>query len=239
VADLCRKEYGIEAHGKLLGKTLYVACSLDGLVGQDLELQQQALKKLEGAMLSATRISLSTDAEVDFVALIAHDPRLKVNVSLLRYLPDIKSLIYLRIPRSDFEERLVMETGNSGEDLGTDEDWHDVSMAEFLARLTASRLQRQVSGNPLVSTFFNIRDVRGHVRDGELTLTLEKFEDAADAEVMGDILRSSVERVAADVIRKYNGKDFIHNVVVEEDSGRRLFEISTPKLLALKPEKAA
>lgn len=61
-------------------------------------------------MLSGTRASLSTDAPVDFLVVQAKDPRLKASITILRYIPDIKGLIYMRYSRSDFEDRMVLES---------------------------------------------------------------------------------------------------------------------------------
>src|SRR5689334_14755097 len=76
VKELCKKEYNLDVDSRLVGRTLYVSCVLDGLVGHDLGLQGETLDKLEGAMLSATRVALSTDAEVNFLLLKARDSRL-------------------------------------------------------------------------------------------------------------------------------------------------------------------
>jgi hypothetical protein len=204
---------------------------LDGLVGRDLALQQETLRKLEGAMLNSTRVALSTDAEVNFLVVKARDSRLGVTVTLVRYFPDIKSLIYMRIARSDFEDRLVLETENSLEPEPM-EGWHDLPMTEFAARLVASRLQRQFSSNPLVTAFLQIRKVKGAFREGNLLLQLDKFENEPDTNLLiEEILRTAVEETVGDVVKKYNLRDIVKRVAVRDDAGRSLLELNVNELL--------
>ncbi|MGQ0644839.1 MAG: hypothetical protein ACT4O3_05045, partial [Elusimicrobiota bacterium] len=231
VLELCRKEYGLEATARFTGKTLHVACDLEGLVGDDLNLKEQTLNKLEGAMLSSTRVALSTDADVNFLILRVRDPRLGVNVTLLRYLPDIKSLIYMRISRSDFEDRLVMETETS---LNPEppEAWTDIPMTEFWARLIASRLQRQFSGNPIVSAFLRIQKVTGTFKGGTLMLLLDEFQNEPTTNILiQEILRNAVEGAVADVVNKYQSAGIIRSVMVSSEDGRVLLEAKTEDIL--------
>lgn len=231
VVALCRNDYDFTAEAKLVGKTLYVWAVLDGLVGRDLGLQQETLKKLEGAMLNSTRVALSTDADVNFLVVKARDSRLGVTVTLVRYFPDIKSLIYMRIGRSDFEDRLVLETENTLEPEAM-EAWHDIPMTEFVARLVASRLQRQFSSNPLVTAFLQIRKVKGAYREGNLLLQLDKFESEPDTNLLiEEILRTAVEETVGDVVKKYNLRDIVRRVAVKDEAGRPLLELNVNDLL--------
>ncbi|MBI4395944.1 MAG: hypothetical protein HY548_02540 [Elusimicrobia bacterium] len=235
--DICRKEYDLQVDVRLVGKTLYAACQLDGLVGQDLGLQRKTLEKLEGAMLSTTRAALSTDASIDFLVLKARDARLGVTVNLIRYFPDIKGLIFFRVSRSDFENRLILETENVPEPESPD-SWKDIPMTEFMARLAASRLQRQFTSNPLVSVFLQVQKVQGRVEDRTLLLVLEKSDDADESNaLMGELLRSAVEETASDVLRKYDSEKAVRQVVVKDGRGRTVLNWSAEDLLKPKKEQ--
>jgi hypothetical protein len=221
----------LDAEARLSGKTLYVLCLLEGLAGQELTPDSQALDKLEGAMLSATRVALSADAPIDFLVLKARDPRLGVTMSLVRYLPDIKSLMYMRIPRSDFENRLVVET-NASPEADAPETWRDISMTEFLARLVASRLDRQLSSNPLMEALLNIRRLQGTFEEGTLVVHVELMEDAGGTTILSaDVLKNALETVASDVIRKYKAEDVVRRVALKDGLGRPLLEMDTEDLL--------
>src|SRR3712207_6141900 len=116
-------------------------------------------------MLSSTRVALSSDADVQFLVVKLRDARLGTTITLLRHFPDIKSFYYMQISRSDFDDRLVMETGASEAEEGAARG-RDITMTEYLARLMASRLTRQFSENPLVSAFLQIRRIEGTYADG-------------------------------------------------------------------------
>ena len=187
-----------------MGKTLYLTCSLEGLIGLDLDFQKDALETLEGVMLSGTRAALSTDAKVDFLSMKVKDARLGSAITVLRYIPDIKGVIYRRYSRNDFEDRLVLETDGAENSPDDPLSLHDITLPEFIARLISSRLHRQLTGNPLVSVFLRITQVRGRVEDGVLVLRLERAEQDALTFSTKDVLEAAVSEVAVDVTKKFD-----------------------------------
>lgn len=226
VRDLCKKEQKLDVDARLVGKTLYLSCALEGLIGLNLDFQKEALETLEGVMLSGTRASLSTDAKVDFLAMKVKDARLGSAITLLRYIPDIKGLIYMRYSRNDFENRLVIETDGAADPADSPETFTDITMSEFIARLVSSRLHRQLTGNPLVSVFLRITQVRGRVsEEGELVLVLERLEDDDLSPSSIDVLDAAVAEVAVDVTKKYDSDGLlVHTVRIEDSDGRLLWQ---------------
>ncbi len=225
VHDLCKKEQKLDVQARLVGKTLYLTCSLDGLIGLDLDFQKEALETLEGVMLSGTRAALSTDAKVDFLSMKVKDARLGSAITLLRYIPDIKGLIYMRYSRNDFEDRLVLETDGAEESPDDQALLHDITLPEFIARLVSSRLHRQLTGNPLVSVFLRITQVRGRVEEGVLILRLERAEHDALTLSTTDVLEAAVAEVAVDVTKKFDPDGLlIQDVRVEENNGHVLWQ---------------
>jgi hypothetical protein len=225
VHELCKKEQKVDVEARLVGKTLYLSCSVEGLIGLDLNFQKEALETLEGVMLSGTRASLSTDAKVDFLIVKVKDARLGSVITLIRYVPDIKGLLYMRYSRSDFEDRLVIETDGAQDPTTAAETPREISLPEFMARLISSRLHRQITGNPLVSVFLRITQVRGRVEDGVLILALERAEQDALPLATNEILEAAVAEVAVDVAEKFDPKGvLIQNVRLEENDGRLLWE---------------
>lgn len=223
--DLCKKEQKLDVQARLVGKTLYLTCSLDGLIGLDLDFQKEALETLEGVMLSGTRAALSTDAKVDFLSMKVKDARLGSAITLLRYIPDIKGLIYMRYSRNDFEDRLVLETDGAEVSPDDQASLHDITLPEFIARLVSSRLHRQLTGNPLVSVFLRISQVRGRVEEGVLILRLERAEHDALTLSTTDVLEAAVAEVAVDVTKKFDPDGLlIQDVRVEENNGHVLWQ---------------
>ncbi|HOW27303.1 MAG TPA: hypothetical protein PK876_02205 [Elusimicrobiota bacterium] len=230
--ELCRRDYQMDVDTRLVGKTLYVGTVLDGLVGQDLSLRMEMLNKLEGAMLNSVRVALSTDAELNFLVLKARDSRLGVSMTLIRYFPDVKSLLYYRISRSDSEDRLVFETINSAEQESPD-SWKDITMTEFYARLAASRMGRLLSSNPLVGVFLQIHRVRGDFgTDGVMYLTVDKYTSAPSSHLLTDeILKTAVVDIVSDIIGKYGAKDIITAVTVKDETGKILLTLKENELI--------
>jgi len=221
VKDLCRREQKLEVEAHLAGKTLYISCRVEGLIGQNLDFQKDALAKLEGVMLSGTRASLSTDATVDFLEIRVHDARLGSAITLLRYVPDIKGLIFMKYSRGDFEDRLVLETN-----VGSPVDplaFHDVSMMEFLARLVASQLQQKITRNPLVSVFLQIQEIQGRVDNGLLVLTLLRSTTVPVTGHTLSVLEVAVTDVAKAALKKYDrGGRWVKGVVIKDKDGTEI-----------------
>lgn len=242
IRQICQREYGFEVDARLVGKTLYVSCEPDNLIGKDLGIQRETVEKLYDAMLTATRVALSTDAQVEFLAVKARDAALGVTVTLLRYFPDVKWFLYMRISRAEAEDRIVIETDHSSEPEPP-ESWNDISMPEFMARLSASRLQQRFTSNALVSVFLQVHRVRGSFANGVLTVTVDKFHNAEDTRLLIDeVLETAVVERVGDVLEKYDAEGRVRRVAVREDAGRVLLDLPAQAVLEKKkaiPRKKA
>lgn len=232
VRELCLKEQKVDVSARQVGRTLYMSCAVDGLIGVDLDFDKKALETLEGVMLSGTRASLSTDAKLDFLSVRVADARLGSSITLLRYVPDIKGLLYMRYSRDDFESRLVIETEGAPNDAVSIEEDKDVTMPDFVARLIASRLHRQLTGNPLVSVFLRVSQVRGRTDErGEVVLMFVRPEDETLSESSLAVLDAAVAEVALDVFKKYDPEGHVfHSVRLDDDKGRVLSQKSRSAL---------
>ncbi|MBP9127362.1 MAG: hypothetical protein KBD85_03535 [Elusimicrobia bacterium] len=225
VRALCLKEQKVDVQARLVGHTLYMSCAVDGLIGVDLDFDKKALETLEGVMMSGTRASLSTDAKVDFLSVRVADARLGSSITLLRYVPDIKGILYMRYSRDEFESRLVIETDGAPDPDVSQEEQKDITLPDFMARLVASRLHRQLTGNPLVSVFLRVSQVRGRADGGEVVLVCVRAEDEPLSESSLEVLGAAVAEVAVDVFKKYDPDGLlIHGLRVEENNGRVLWE---------------
>jgi len=173
-------------------------------------------------MLSTTRVALSTDATVRFIVVKAHDPRVKVTATLIRHFPDIKKLIYFGISRANFEERLVLEMEYSPEELA-EEDWEDLTLLQFQARLVASRLKLQFTGNPLLNAFLQIQSIKGDLLQDTLFLRVNDVDtEEGTSDLLRELLETAVRDMVLDVLDKYQSHEEIRRVVVETDSGQRI-----------------
>jgi len=209
IRELFRKELGAEVRTGLVGKTLYVSLDIDNMVSPDLDLPKDALKKLEDAMLSISRISLSTDAEIDYTVIEARDPVWGVETRIVRKMQDLKDLFYWRISKPDFDERLVLEMRKvpPGSALPGD-DWRDLSLQEYLGRWMASRINMGARANPFLGVLLGIGEVEPDYDQERKTLSLTVSGAGYAAGVstvtaVSGLLRESIVEQAALAEKKY------------------------------------
>ena len=192
VQQLFEKELKVKAQTQQIGKTLYVAFLLPHIMDKDLKMSDDTLSKLEGALLSISRIALSTDAKIDFVVVQLGDDFSGMRVTIVRYMEDLKALFYWRIPRSDFEERMILETVRYGivsrekkgqlaekppssvEETLWGQPWQSITLENFWAHLVVSRLNIYVRSNMFFKLLAgDLESVDGHYDAPTQTLNLK------------------------------------------------------------------
>jgi hypothetical protein len=173
VQELFAKELKAPIITRLVGRTLYVAFSIDGLMKPNLELSETVVEKLEAAMISISRIALSTDAGVDYTVIQARDQSLGVEIRIVRKMQDLKDLFYMRISKPDFDDRMVLEINRPDEEVRKSSSsndgvwleslsnfWYDISMEEFMVLQTASRINASLRKNPFLAVILGVDQVR-------------------------------------------------------------------------------
>lgn len=159
---LLKKEYKLNSTAKFVGRTLYLDVGLSGLTSTDSKALTEVLKKVQGAMISITRVALSSDAKIDYMVVNAGDVSWSLNIRLIQRLVDVKGLLYQRISRSDYEGRLVLEIETKEKKSGTDtyepsvlEEKHDIRIEEFMGRLIVSQINMASRTNPFLAVLLN------------------------------------------------------------------------------------
>lgn len=173
VRKLFRKELKVEAQSRLIGKTLYVGFQIEGLMSKDAQLSKQVIDQLENAMISISRISLSTDADISYTVIEATDPLWGVQIRVVRKMQDLKDLFYWGISKPDYDDRLILDIKRARgissqrvpgsikpvvvtEDLDAGTQWHDLTLDEFMAQLLASRVYWNMRSNPFMNVLIPI-----------------------------------------------------------------------------------
>jgi len=109
IVQLCREEYGVEVKVEITGGTIGVYIPIEGLFDPTLNISKEAAEKINNAILSVSRVTLSTDAPIEFYIVIAQDPMLpEIEVVLIRHVTDLKMLHYDQISRGEFQKRMVV-----------------------------------------------------------------------------------------------------------------------------------
>ncbi|MBN1822680.1 MAG: hypothetical protein JW803_00010 [Endomicrobiales bacterium] len=175
VKKLVKKEYGLDGEAKLVGETLYLKIQLANLITTEQKALTDILKKVQGASLTITRVSLSSDAKIRFLVLVASHPTYKLHLRIIQRLDDIKYYLYQKISRSDYEDRLVLEIDTSEDARYGDMDRMDreLTMPEFVGRLVVSQMNMLSRNNPFLGIILGSIQLRyKDFRDGELDVEL-------------------------------------------------------------------
>lgn len=109
IQKICKQEYGIteKIEVKIAEKTLGVRIHLDELLDINLKLREEAVDKLQDLLKIIRRVSLSTDAELDFYVIIGYEKKLGIEVIFYSYVDDLKRAIAGWMSPDDYFQRLI------------------------------------------------------------------------------------------------------------------------------------
>lgn len=212
VKKLCRDEYDLEVKTKLAGKTLGIYAEVEGLIGPDLRLTREAGERVDDLALSISRVSLSTNADVQFYVIIVRDKAIPTaELLMVRYVEDVKRLLRYNISRNDYLERMVLDlhfnpiprTHSGSDDFLLDE----VNFEYFLTFQLQKRL-RKTTDEKIEGKFIEQEAVRYF----EFSLLADSFAEADKKEIL---------ELVVDVILKYNFREFDGIILLSADGERR------------------
>lgn len=227
VQDICRREYKMDVTARFVDGTLYVRHVLDDLVGDNLELKPKKLDALDNLLRVTNRVGQSTDATVEHLVLQLQDRKLGTRLDLLQRFADYESLRNVRISQEEFQSRLAIEWVKGGANEPPEKG---ISLPEFMARLTAARLHRHMTGNPFVNVLLGVQSVTGTVRDKVLILTVHRGEDDVES-VSADVLTNAAADAAREVCRKYDPEHaLLTDVRLQSPRGKKLWRASLKEL---------
>ena len=213
IQQLVKKEYNLESKASLVGNTLYLDIKLEDISSTEAKKLTAMLEKLQGAVLDIVRVSLSTDAKVNFMVVTASDPVWKLGIRIIEQLQDIKDYLYMKISRGDYEGRLVMEIdiGHDGAINYTSD--REITTDEFLGRLIVSQFNMVLRSNPFLSILMDKYELKYVSMSGsELVLTGTKNFDPQ----MFDLARHVLVNEAAKVKNKYEVKNLKDIKIIDE-----------------------
>ncbi|NQU95286.1 MAG: hypothetical protein HQ549_03515 [Candidatus Omnitrophica bacterium] len=110
VKKLCKEEYNLDVDVSLAGTTLAIYLPLPNLFNVTLSLSEKAQDKVQDVLLGASRIVLSTDADIKFYCIIAQDIRLpEIQLVIIKYTNDVKRAFYRDISRGEYFKRTLID----------------------------------------------------------------------------------------------------------------------------------
>jgi hypothetical protein len=209
---LVEKEAGQESKAYVVGRTLYLDIQVEGLTSPaDHEEFAKALRKVQIAGSDISRVVLSSDSDIKFMVVTAYDPMHVVLFRLVQNVDDIKSYFYMRISKSDYESRSLVEIfGHSIAKIINDK--HDISQEEFVGRLIASKLNT----SQILRGSVRYADVRNKTL---FLVLLEKLNEK-NMSLVEDFLKEQLK----DYSKKYNNS--INLVEVLNLRGLKVISVS-------------
>jgi len=144
IIKICKKEYGLDVKVATVGKTITIYLPLTQLIDFTFAITKEASEKINDVILTAARVTLSTDAKVDFYCIIAHDVRIpEIQIVIVKYVDDVKRFLLNDISRGEYSKRMLVDIRLSPQaqkeraikdvfsKMKLDEKWEDQVMNEF------------------------------------------------------------------------------------------------------------
>ena len=167
VKKLCKKEYGVDVDVKVEGKTLGVRIPLKGLFDKEtLQISPKALERIDGVMLSVSRVALSSDRSIEFYIVITNDQDVPgAELVITRYVPDLRRYVFGDISRDEFTKRMVFDVRFNPQ--GIIDNWlggfslKDTKLDEFICEQASRRISDEFRDNSMLAGKFSIASCQG------------------------------------------------------------------------------
>jgi len=218
---ILKKEYNLDGSLKLVGRTLYLEIELPELFSTQKDIPKKVFKKLQGAVLTIVRISLSSDAKIDTLVTIAKVKDYDFCVRIIQRLQDIKDFIYLKISKADYEDRLVFEMLPKSKI-----NYNDLSIKEFVARLIVSQYNMLLKINPFLGAVLNNMSMEFQsMTNNSLIIIADSFQPSITDNVK-ELIQEILVKSYSDVLKKYNVFDFPQSIKIINRNENELLTIN-------------
>lgn len=108
VQMVCKTEYNMDVEVIVTGSTMGIYYPMKGLLDMGLGISEEAWDEISNLILVASRVVLSTDADIEFYCVITQDARLpELQVVIIKYVNDVKQSMYRNISRSESFKRTL------------------------------------------------------------------------------------------------------------------------------------
>jgi hypothetical protein len=193
---------------------------LEGLTSNDQKQVNDAVQKMQTAIMAITRVTLSTDADIKYMVVNAYSPDKSVLFRILQNIDDIKSYLYMRISRGDYQSRSLFEIEGHETAEAVIEDRRDITEGEFVGRMIVGQINMAARANPFLGALISMLQLRYYdVKDGVLYLTVSGTADEKGI----DFIRNMI----ADGTKEYSKKYAFNfkNVKITDQNGDIVFDI--------------
>ncbi|MDR3113341.1 MAG: hypothetical protein LBU09_03100 [Endomicrobium sp.] len=220
LAEMVKKDTGIDAVVEKYGRTLYLDMPLKDLTSSEADKVNEAVKKMQSAVLAITRVVLSSDSEIKYMIISAFDDDRQVLFRIVQNIDDVKNYMYMRISRGDYESRNLLEIEGPGTAAESISSKHDISDGEYVARLIAAQVNMSARTNPFLGALISMLNLRYLKVEAESIVY--SGDDISDDRIK-DFVVDMMGRQAREYSKKYS-LDF-RSVVICNSKGEQILNI--------------
>ncbi len=151
IIEICAQEYKSDVLVEIAGHTMAVYLPLSDLMDFSFALTKKASEKINNVIFTAARVALSTEADIDFYCVIAHDTKMpELQVIIIKNVEDVKRLFANDISRGEYMKRMLIDLRWSPQakkeqvvkeifnKMNLDPKWQDQVMSDFFRSDPAS-----------------------------------------------------------------------------------------------------
>jgi hypothetical protein len=195
---LVKEEYTQDSKAYLIGRTLYLDMELDEITSANDKTVSQAIHKIGLAVFAAGRVVLSSDSNIKYIVVTAYNSYKNFAFKIVCSTYDIKSYFCMRISRSDFDSRKLLEIEESLAVANMIEDRYDIADQEYVGRLIASQINMLSKTDVTLAQMPCLRYVA--VENGAFIFSVSEIVDGKNIYLARNILFEKTK----DYSKKYN-----------------------------------
>lgn len=237
VKRLCKDEYKIDVRANIAGKTLGVYMPIKGLFNlKDMQLSKESLDKIDGVMLSVSRVALSGSKDIDFYTVVTADEDIPgAEVVITRYVADLRRFVFHDVSRGEFAKRMVVDVGFNPQAII--DRWageftvNDIKLDEFICRQISRRITDEFVANKDLAGKFKITECDGKLLNRVFVFGVDiareglPMSELIHGKTWHEGVLSLCGRIVSHVIYIYNFKDF-DKVKIENKFDNKVLEIA-------------
>lgn len=141
-----KKETKVDTSVSVYGTTLYLDAIFEDLITNDSNKVIDTYKKIQDIVSAITRVPLSSNKDINIIVISAFDSQYKVLLRIFVNIDDVKKVSHSYISRTDYFERQLIEFETEEFAKQAIENKYNISLVEYIARLSISRATKSGLG---------------------------------------------------------------------------------------------
>ncbi len=214
LTKLAKNEEKIFVVCHITGKTLWIYLPLEDLVNEkDMSWNEKGLEKLNKIISIAHRGALSTDAQLDFIAVAATDIKyFGVQLINYEYVPDLKEAMFEKFSRGEYFLRSVKDISVNpaavNDTTGESTNFQDVTFDHFIGMQLEHRTKMLFAKDKTLNKLFELKSTSLSEKFGTIKLEFEFLKKTYILTPEEEKIKplDYVKMVAAKIAQNYNYK---------------------------------